>query len=151
MGDLCGGPAKLEDHHEEEVVDEARRGARVRAAQTVSIKVRLQFLLHGHLQGRQGRKMKGKETATQMEPSRCQLFLRPYLVAKVLVMEVRNKGITSHGHFKPSYPYSCWFIKPTLHRPAGRGPPCRRRDPPGWWRLRPPAGPSAAPAPRPPN
>ena len=32
-----------------------------------------------HLHGRHGRKINGKDTATQMEPSKCQLFLRPYL------------------------------------------------------------------------
>ena len=32
-----------------------------------------------HLHGRHGRKINGKDTATQIEPSKCQLFLRPYL------------------------------------------------------------------------
>ena len=33
-----------------------------------------------YLQGKQGRNMKGKEMATQIEPSKCQLFRRPYLM-----------------------------------------------------------------------
>ena len=32
-----------------------------------------------HLHGRHGRKINGKDTATQIEPSKCQLFRRPYL------------------------------------------------------------------------
>ena len=40
--------------------------------------VRMQSLF-SYLQGRQGRNMKGNDTATQMEPSKCQLFRRPYL------------------------------------------------------------------------
>ena len=46
-----------------------------------------------HLHGRHGRKINGKDTATQIEPSKCQLFRRPYLKPDFKVFCCQNPNM----------------------------------------------------------
>ena len=50
-----------------------------------------------HLHGRHGRKINGKDTATQIEPSKCQLFLRPYLKPDFKVFCCQNPNLKVCG------------------------------------------------------
>ena len=50
-----------------------------------------------HLHGRHGRKINGKDTATQIEPSKCQLFRRPYLKPDFKVFCCQNPHLKVCG------------------------------------------------------
>ena len=50
-----------------------------------------------HLHGRHGRKINGKDTATQIEPSKCQLFRRPYLKPDFEVFCSQNPNLKVCG------------------------------------------------------
>ena len=66
VGDLSASPAKLEQNHKAGIINHLR--ILTQAEQMFLMKKKL--VAHTHFFHRQGRKMKGKDKATQIEPSR---------------------------------------------------------------------------------